>query len=952
MNNTLTNGLCNAFKKLKSHLFNDKTLLYEKIELARFEENLKANIDSLVELIISNNFEIILSKIDYTLVIKKLTQDEQEPNIYTNKTVDIEYKVGSYNIFIKAPIEIHLISTLWTMTVGEQLDKQLIDNTKGNRLFRDKQMSFIEDNYKLFKPYFEGYQSFRDDAIEMAISLHQKNLDVTFVNLDITEFYYNIPFDFTVDLSTDLEDKFSLNSLMQKIHTQFHTIVAKDNLEPKKNTNYNQNNFLPIGLVSSSVIANFVLQKFDNDIVDNLKPEYYSRYVDDMLLVFSNTKVKLHSETIICDLLKCKTVDTDFECISEENDKCKKEIKIILKTDKREFLLQGEKVKIFQFEKNDSIIVLEKFKETIDKNSSFFNFMPDDKRLFKTLESSGNILFYSDSENKISSITGTVKDTLKISRNMTGVISTVSYAKFDNEHFADYIHQLKNMFKGRNIFELKLHWEKLFEYFNLTNSKLLFEFYKEEFHKGIQQLTHNSQQDRLREDTFKYLENCIKFASAINNNILFSKADTLNETEDDISIIRKANMFAHHNMSYPLLNFCQNTTKFDFLTHNIEKQDFSFKMDKKKITNSPRFIHYHEVALFYLIRSVNMTPKNKSQYLKFINKYYIINNSLHDIENKLPTIIDDTFVINSDTEDKNKEKLRIAIVSMKINLRDVEKSYQGKPNLSYEKLQGIFNILNESIINKELTPDILIFPEVSIPYAWTHLMARFAKKNNIGIVFGIEHIKIQNRVSNYTCVMLPFKSGEHTSLFVNFDLKKHYSPNEKMEIEGLGLTVQENRKKDKPTLYKWRGSVFTTFNCYELTDINLRSNLAGKIDFMIAIEYNKDVNYFSNIIESVSRDIHCYIIQVNTSDYGDSRIVRPTKTDIKDIIKIKGGKNLYLVIDDIDIQRLREFQSKDHCLQMQEQKKDNIFKLTPPNYQLSALRNTILKIMKRRTAKW
>ena len=80
---------------------------------------------------------------------------------------------------------------------------------------------------------------------------------------------------------------------------------------------------------------------------------------------------------------------TDFSCNKNE--------KVIFKTDEREFVLQGDKVKIFQFERDDSIIVLEKFKETIDKNSSFFNFMPDDKILFKTLESSGNILFYSDS---------------------------------------------------------------------------------------------------------------------------------------------------------------------------------------------------------------------------------------------------------------------------------------------------------------------------------------------------------------------------------------------------------------------------------------------------------------------------------------------------------------------------------------------------------------------------
>jgi len=354
-----------------------------------------------------------------------------------------------------------------------------------------------------------------------------------------------------------------------------------------------------------------------------------------------------------------------------------------------------------------------------------------------------------------------------------------------------------------------------------------------------------------------------------------------------------------------------------------------------------------------LIQSVNKKTKHKTKraYLKFLNDNYIHNNNLHHIQDSLPTVKDDTFIISLDAENSNNDNLKIALVSMKINLSDVENSYKRHPNLSYERLQGIFDILNESIRVKELTPDILVFPEVSIPYAWTHLIARFAKKNNIGIIFGIEHIKIGKDVSNYTCVMLPFKVGKHTSLFVNFDLKKHYSPDEKMAIEGLGLNIKENSTKKQPTLYSWRGSVFTTFNCYELTDITLRSSLAGKVDLIIAIEYNKDVNYFSNIIESVSRDTHCYVVQVNTSNYGDSRIVRPTKTDRKDVVKIKGGKNLYLVIDDIQIKKLREFQSKDHCLQKQEQQKEETFKLTPPNYKLSKERSILLKNTVSKTAK-
>ena len=105
--------------------------------------------------------------------------------------------------------------------------------------------------------------------------------------------------------------------------------------------------------------------------------------------------------------------------------------------------------------------------------------------------------------------------------------------------------------------------------------------------------------------------------------------------------------------------------------------------------------------------------------------------------------------------------------------------------------------------------------------------------------------------------------------------------------------------------------------------------MVGKNDYTIAIEYNKDIHYFSSIIESISRDVHTYMVQVNNSKYGDSRITRPAKTEIKDIVKIKGGNNATLMIGKIDIESLRDFQLKEYSLQKMEKDK---FKPTPPNY--------------------
>ena len=87
-----------------------------------------------------------------------------------------------------------------------------------------------------------------------------------------------------------------------------------------------------------------------------------------------------------------------------------------------------------------------------------------------------------------------------------------------------------------------------------------------------------------------------------------------------------------------------------------------------------------------------------------------------------------------------------------------------------------------------------------------------------------------------------------------------------------------------------------------------------------------DVSYYSNIIESLSRDLHRYCVQVNSSDFGDSRIVAPKDSVLKDLIKTKGGQNSCILVDAIDIKALRDFQMLEYPLQ----KKDGRFKPSPP----------------------
>ncbi|MCH9662265.1 MAG: hypothetical protein K0U66_01225 [Gammaproteobacteria bacterium] len=112
----------------------------------------------------------------------------------------------------------------------------------------------------------------------------------------------------------------------------------------------------------------------------------------------------------------------------------------------------------------------------------------------------------------------------------------------------------------------------------------------------------------------------------------------------------------------------------------------------------------------------------------------------------------------------------------------------------------------------------------------------------------------------------------------------------------------------------------------------------SKVDSLFASEWNKDVNYFSNIVESTSRDLHCFFIQSNTSKYGDSRITLPKKTENKNLIQVKGGKNNVLLVDDINLSDLRNFQLGDYSIQLNE---NTEFKPVPPDFRIEDTRKRI-----------
>ena len=116
--------------------------------------------------------------------------------------------------------------------------------------------------------------------------------------------------------------------------------------------------------------------------------------------------------------------------------------------------------------------------------------------------------------------------------------------------------------------------------------------------------------------------------------------------------------------------------------------------------------------------------------------------------------------------------------------------------------------------------------------------------------------------------------------------------------------------KDYYNRISWNGITFASYNCFELSDIKHRTLFKSEIDVLFACVCNKDTNYYQDILGSAVRDLHCYVVQSNASQYGGSCVLRPVKTEDKIMLYVKGGDNTGILITEIDVAGLRDFQYK------------------------------------------
>lgn len=973
------NDITNAYLALKSHVYYDNMNLFLKQRLSEFEDNDVSEFENRLQTILSvlneadfkSNEQFIgwINKIDFHLLPKSISSknendvvaDENSGLFISNVRESDGYEVSKVNYFINAPIELHILDALWCLVVAPALERTMSKDSYGNRLsslslpYSDKQT--LNGNTSVFRRYITQYNQWRDQAITQATRIFEGGDDVALLSIDLQSFYYHVNIDFEnvkSEIKRHYADKENWKTIAIQLTDMLDYIfsIYADKISPSFITTHPDcvgKKSLPIGLMSSSVLANWYLTPFDHEITDEVRPEYFGRYVDDIIFVFKRPKMDKQDaiKNFILKYLKPIKIHNSGNTY-------------VINVGDNQLPIQQEKVILQYYDKKHGKAGLDLFRQELDERSSAFKFLPED-HMDKDLDRFAYEIVYKGSANKFRSIIGLRENETELAKYLSSQITAHRLCRVNRNQNVEP--QLKRFLKGINALQFSRLWEKIYQYAIITQkykfATQMYTYIKKQFEiiNCINEpLTIKIKEDlelyndlslgltvglldlaKLPKDIFDLdINNVDEDCIVSDDKNLKQIAPYQSEVHKYATHFRNANLIRHHLVAWPLMNYSKYSGD---LTLEIESlKNNSNNIDERKLEFSPRFIHFEEWQLFHLNfnHDGNFHSQLKETKDKYEKKYQALpfNVTNNHAESGNP------YKNSIHFEDKkNKDNLKLAVANINVHDGDIERAInQSKsPNLSYERQMQIYDILNSAVREKV---DLLVLPELSIPVSWLPFIVSYARRSQLGIVLGLEHWLADGVAHNLLVEIMPYKvDDKYKSCAVIPRLKNYYAPAEIDLLESLRIKNPSDQNAYHYHSVSWRGVSFASYNCFELADIRHRALFKSEIDLLIACVWNKDTNYYQHILESAVRDLHCYAIQVNTSQFG-SYVLQPSRTETRVKLAVQGGDNVSILTTTIDIAKLRSFQFKS-------KPKGNLaFKPLPPGYDNDAVLTRANKVKK------
>jgi len=526
-----------AYLRLKSFIYYDSSSLNIRKKIAEFEkteESLEIRLENLAKAVGQGDvsaeyWQELFNKIDYSLAVKTFEKDEDiDEEIIHSQFKNKNFKSEREVYFAEIPIELQIVATLFVKLFGCKIERYLSNTPYGNKLdsFEHFDGISISPGLKLYEPYFKKYQDWRNNAVDAVKSLNERGKNSILVSMDLQDFYHSSRVDFDKleeflsihfefdgfdfgDFTIEPKGKFVFN-VVKEIHRRYMECCDLE---------VSDNKFLlPIGLISSGVIANWYLDPLDKAIQKELSPDYFGRYVDDILIVLplkNGSKLPKKSELIdreFCDKNLLLKNDKGYQ-VSVEGLSC--------------LNVQTKKFQIIHFVSDELTSLLDKYINDAKRKSSEYRLLPDEEAIGADFDECAFNLEYSGEGRGLTEIKGFSDSKYGISGFLAKKLTLALQG--ENADDSEANSKLLRLFKGPMAIELYRLWEKLFTYFLISKDMKSFHKLHRQLIMAIEELLEENSGKKSRKLRAFYTDNflmAIGMAYALKPSLLSNTAET------------------------------------------------------------------------------------------------------------------------------------------------------------------------------------------------------------------------------------------------------------------------------------------------------------------------------------------------------------------------------------------------------------------------------------------
>lgn len=821
-----------------------------------------------------------------------------------------------------------------------------------------------------FRSYIWDYKKWQQKGVATIQESLEKNKPVIAITTDLKKFYNNIDPSFIVNenywdalgLVKFTQTEIYINKLFYNVLENWSSITH-DSIPGNLKVHYNGHLGIPIGLAASKLIANILLIPMDTEIERELLPLYYGRYIDDIFLVLPDNK-RINSRESFWEFVS-KRIPA-FENIDSKN----KSSDIIYNhafSERSHIIFGKEKEKLFVLEGSSGQTFINDIKETLDENSSEWRLLPDSQDDF---EDAAKQIVNSSSDateivNSIRQSDGVSIQRLKFAlflRNTEEMVLNLPKAIW-NDSVDSFIKLCKDfVFTPENIGTYTKYHSRIFRLMVHTGKdkavKELLAIIRETIEILIAESEFKQDEESLlafRKYEEQVIEQAIytsvKLADLTNEKLIIWKNIFKSNFNSEFDIKRSVGAFVCDLHLAPLksLFFDKIDIYSDLLnpTSRITKRANSFTYLKKFFINidnielnkkvKPLFNEYDSFKKvwnkYYKPGKIDGVPIGLMLYTRKLSLLEItqlikgwLTNEKQEFEvvTKLfdyPKIKPE--FIESSTKDNDYWQVNInktivknpvfALTSYEVKPESWDALVRSKKEPDGTRIQRLFDLVNK-IIECEKQVDYIVLPELSVPRNVLNLLCKHLKTKNISLITGVEYYFYEkptikkkfatNQLAYVLCVDIGGIKHQ-VQIIQDKTIPAYHEGQDLYDKSGI---MYRYKNPDK-YIINHKGFFFSGLICNDLLNIDNRQKLRGKVDALIIVEWNPDIDMYNALVEATANDLHSFVVQVNNRVYGDTRLRAPYRVDYeRDIARIKGGELDFFVVSTLDTIKIRDFQ--------------------------------------------